>query len=223
MNNDTSQETAREKPGGADWAEKVWAVSWTYIRTVVDTIREPFVILDERLRVIAANETFYRTFQVPSKDTEKKSLFELGDGQWDIPALRTLLEDVLSKDTFFRGFEVKHEFPTIGRKVMLLNARRVHQSEPDVALAPHPIILLAIEDITEITDIAEKLSGQTKNYEAKMIERTEELELRIVELAEMKHTVAGLSTTVTKLTAVIEGLKRDIIEHTKHNAILPLG
>ena len=114
---DTKIKTLK-KSGGIHWAENVWKASWTYIRTVVDTVREPFLILDGNLRVIAANETFYKTFQVPEKDTEQKLFYELGDGQWNIPALRKLLEDILPKDTFFKGFEVSHIFPRIGQKHM---------------------------------------------------------------------------------------------------------
>src|SRR6185369_2036112 len=108
------------------FAERVWEESWTYIKTVVDIVREPVLILDKDLRVMAANDSFYRTFQVEAKDTENKIVYELGDGQWNIPALRKLLEDILPKTSFFKGFEVIHEFPAIGRKVMILNARQIH-------------------------------------------------------------------------------------------------
>src|ERR1041385_8179391 len=70
---------------------------WTYIKTVVDVVRQPILILDKNLRVLAANESFYQTFQVESKNTEKKVIYDLGNGQWDIPALRKLLEDILPR------------------------------------------------------------------------------------------------------------------------------
>jgi len=201
-----------KRGGGTAWAERVWKASWAYIRTMVDTVREPFIILDHDLRVIAANEAFYRTFQVPVKDTENKLLYDLGDGQWDIPALRKLLKDISKKETFFRGFEVTHDFPVIGRKVMLLNARRIHQEKKDKSGAGmKPIILLAIEDITEITSISEKLAGQTKEYEAKIIDRTRELERRLAELKDLNETVAAFSSTVTGLTTVIGDLNGDIV------------
>ena len=199
------------EPSGIDWAESVWRASWTYIRTVVDTVHEPFVILDEDLRVIAANETFYRVFDVPVKDTEGKLIYELGDGQWNISALKKLLKDILSKDTFFKGFEVKHEFPKIGCKIMLLNARRIHQNGSGMKATLKPIILLAIEDITEITIIAQKLASKTKEYEVKMIERSEELGARIAELAGFNKTVVGFNKTITKLTSVIESLRNEIV------------
>jgi len=167
------------KSVGADFVERFWEESLTYIKTVVDVVREPVLILDKTLRVIAANEPFYRTFQVEPKDTEKKIVYELGDGQWDIPALRKLLEDILPKNTFFKNFEVAHDFPSIGRKVMILNARQIHFKE-DAAF--QPIILLAIEDISEMMAIAEKLSDHTNQFEAKMVERTRQMEVHVSEL-----------------------------------------
>lgn len=198
------------KQGGIDWAENVWKVSWTYIRTVVDTVHEPFIILNQDLCVMAANEMFYKTFQVSVKDTENKKLYDLGDGQWDIPALRKLLEDILPKDTFFRGFEVDHEFSGVGRKIMLLNARRIYQEEESDLKMLKPIILLAIEDITEITNIAKTLAGKTKEYESIMIGRTEELETSITELAGLNKTVTGFNKTIAELTSLIESLKNDV-------------
>ncbi len=163
---------------GADYAEQLWAESWTYIKTVVDTIREPFLVLDKNLCVMAANESFYRTFQVEERDTESKRVYELGNGQWDIPALRKLLEDILPKNTFFKGFEVVHEFPVIGRKIMILNARRIYRENAG-AESSSPIILLAMEDVTEMMAIAEKLAAHTNQFERQLTERTQNLEVQI--------------------------------------------
>jgi len=159
-----------------DLTNHLWEKSWTYIKTIVDVVREPILILDQDLRVMAASESFYQTFQVEPKDTEKNIVYELGNGQWDIPALRKLLEDVLPKNTFFKGFEVAHEFPSIGRKVMILNARQIHIKE-DTSFPP--IILLAIEDVTEMMLIAETLAIHTKQTETKLMERTNKLETQI--------------------------------------------
>ena len=170
---------------GADFFDRLWEESWTYIKTVVDIVRKPVLVLDEDLCVMAANESFYRTFQVEPKDTEKRNVYELGDGQWNIPALRKLLEDILPKNTFFRGFEVIHEFPVIGRKVMILNARRIHSNftkdDADERLFP-PIILLAMEDVTEMMVVAETLAGHANQAEAKFTERTQKLEVHIGKL-----------------------------------------
>jgi hypothetical protein len=163
--------------------ERSWEESWTYIRTVVDVVREPVLILDKGFRVLAANDPFYKTFQVEQKDTEDKIVYELGNGQWDIPDLRKLLEDILPKNTFFKGFEVSHNFPVIGHKVMILNARQIHFKKNDAAARIFPsIILLAIEDITEMMLIAETLASHTFKLEAKLTSQTTKLEQYIKKL-----------------------------------------
>jgi len=164
---------------GTDFFERLWEESWTYIKTVVDVVREPILVLDKNFRVLAANESFYQMFQVEIKDTEKKIIYELGNGQWDIPTLRELLEKILPKNTFFKGFEVIHSFPFIGRKVMILNARQIHFKGNTNF---EPIILLAIEDITEIMSVAEKLAEHTNQFESKLTERTQKLEIHIRKL-----------------------------------------
>lgn len=158
---------------------RLWEDSWTYIRTVVDVVREPILILDENLCVMAANGPFYHTFQVDPKDTEKKLVYELGNGQWDIPALRKLLEDILPKNTFFKGFEVAHDFPLIGRKVMILNARQIHFKDDSNREAFPLIILLAMEDVTEMMGVAETIALHTNQFEIKITERTEKLEIHV--------------------------------------------
>src|SRR6202045_5222794 len=92
---------------------------------IVDTVREPLLILDTNLRVRSANRAFYQTFHVSAAETENRLIYELGNGQWDIPDLRTLLEDVVPKSSVFDDFELEHTFPVIGRRVMLLNARKL--------------------------------------------------------------------------------------------------
>ena len=167
---------------GADFIARLGEESWTYIKTVVDVVHEPILILDEDLRVMAANEPFYRTFQAEAKDTEGMVVYELGNGQWNIPSLRKLLEDILPRNTFFKGFEVAHEFPAIGRKVMILNAREIHcKDDPKLEPCP-PIIMLAIEDVTEMMNVAEMLARHTNEFQAAMAERTSKLETHIKEL-----------------------------------------
>jgi len=150
-----------------------WEESWTYIKTVVDVARDSILILDKDFRVMAANEAFYRIFQVEPKDTEKKIVYDLGNGQWSIPALKNLLEDIVPKNSFFKGFEVIRKFPSIGRKVMILNARRIYKENTDVSLSMKqkmskvfpPIILLVMEDVTEMIDIAKKLADHIGKLE----------------------------------------------------------
>jgi len=111
---------------------------------IVNTVREPLIVLDGDLRIISANDAFYNMFQVSKEKTEQQLIYEIGNQQWDIPKLRELLEDILPKNTHFNDYEVDHSFPTIGHKTMLLNARRV------IAVSGQkPLILLAIEDITK--------------------------------------------------------------------------
>ncbi|HEX3048749.1 MAG TPA: chemotaxis protein CheB [Bacillota bacterium] len=110
---------------------------------ILETIREPFLILDARFRVKLANQAFCRTFQVAPSETENQVIFSLGNGQWDIPMLRALLEEILPQNSSFHDFKVEHIFPKIGHRVMLLNARRI-VGEGHLT----PFISLAFEDIT---------------------------------------------------------------------------
>ena len=114
-----------------------------YAENIIRTIREPLVVLNGDLRVVSANPSFYRTFQVTHKEIEGQLLYDLGNRQWNIPALRQLLEEVLPKNIQVEDFLVEHEFPGIGRKRMLVNARRIEQENGHTQL-----ILVAIEDIT---------------------------------------------------------------------------
>src|SRR4051812_3291594 len=114
-----------------------------YAESIVATVREPMLVLDARLRVQSANRSFYRTFQVDAAETEGRFIYDLGDGQWDIPALRKLLEEIVPRHSAFDDFEVEHDFEHIGPKTMLLNARRF---PPE---GKHELVLLAIEDITD--------------------------------------------------------------------------
>ncbi len=115
-----------------------------YAEEVIATLREPFLVLDKDLRVKTANRSFYQTFQSSKEATEAHSLFELGNGQWDNPRLRTLLEDVVPGNHPINDYEVEHTFPSLGPRVMLLNARRFPPEGQHTEM-----ILLAIEDVTE--------------------------------------------------------------------------
>ena len=122
-----------------------------YAQNIVDTVREPLLILDATLRVRSANRAFYQTFHVSPGETEGRLIYELGNGQWDIPDLRTLLEDIVPKSSVFDDFELEHTFPVIGRRVMLLNARKLqagHHGE---------LLVLAMEDVTERKQAEEAL------------------------------------------------------------------
>ncbi|MEY2664220.1 MAG: hypothetical protein RIT04_28 [Candidatus Parcubacteria bacterium] len=165
----------------ADFFQRSWDESWTYIKTVVDVVREPVLILDKHFRVMAANESFYEMFQVEQKDTEKKLVYDLGNGQWNIPALRKLLENILPKNTFFKGFEVAHEFAFIGHKTMILNARRIYKEGRSSETFP-PIIMLAIEDVTEMMAVAKRLADHTNQFESTLINQQHKLEMSLERL-----------------------------------------
>ena len=122
---------------------------------IIDTVREPLLVLDPEFRITHANRAFFRVFRVEAPDTIGEVLFTLGDGQWDIPPLRALLLDKLAIEPRLDDFEVDHAFPGIGRKIMLLNARLV-----STASGGARIILLAIEDITERRSTEMRLEAQ---------------------------------------------------------------
>ena len=111
---------------------------------MLDSIREPLLVLDSDFKIVKANQSFYQTFCVTPQDTEGELIYDLGNRQWDIPRLRELLEDILPQNSVFNDFEVEHHFEGIGTKLMRLNARRLRGE----ATRP-PLILLAIEDVTE--------------------------------------------------------------------------
>lgn len=151
----------------------------TLAQAIVNTIHEPLVVLDADLRVIAASRSFYDTFQVDPEHTRGCAVYELGDGQWDIPALRLLLETVIPQQTAMDDFEVSHDFPGLGRRTMLLNARMVlYETTKDRT------ILLAFTDIT-----ARRLVERER---AELLTQTEDLlRQKRVLLQEMEHRVAN--------------------------------
>jgi PAS domain-containing protein len=111
---------------------------------IVNTIRLPLLVLNGEMRVIALSPSFSQTFRVLPEETTGRLLFDLGNGQWDISALRHLLKNVIPGHTTMEAFEVEHEFPDIGHRVMSLDAREIRHPE-----AESPELLLVIEDITE--------------------------------------------------------------------------
>jgi two-component system CheB/CheR fusion protein len=117
--------------------------SHDYAEGIIHTLREPMLVLDGELRVRTANDAFYRAFRAAPDQTIGQLIYELGNGQWNIPRLRSLLEEVLPSANHFEDFEVEHEFPDIGKRRMLLNARALRTGD-----GTPKMILLAIEDVT---------------------------------------------------------------------------
>ncbi|MDP2894581.1 MAG: PAS domain-containing protein, partial [Sulfurimonas sp.] len=131
-----------------------------YSENIINTVREPLIVLDQDLRVVAVSRSFYEFFKVKPEDTVGQLIYDLGNKQWNIPKLRELLETVLPQQTTFDNYEVEHNFTTIGRRIMLLNARQIKQ-----ASGKERIILLAIEDITERKEIEAGLEKTRKELE----------------------------------------------------------
>jgi two-component system CheB/CheR fusion protein len=130
-----------------------------YAEAIIMNIREPLLVMDQFLRIKTANESFYQTFRVTEKETEGVLIYDLGNNQWDIPSLRTLLEKILPEKSIFNDFEVTHTFSSIGQRVMLLNAREVVNKNN-----LEKLILLSIEDITEHVIARKKLEQSELNY-----------------------------------------------------------
>jgi len=138
-----------------------------FAQNIVDTVREPLLILDAELRVRSANRAFYQSFLVSKEETEGRLIYQLGNGQWDIPALRTLLEDIIPQKSIFNDFELEHDFPSIGRKIMLLNARKLRPGDHS------EFLVLAIEDVTERRR-AERLLAEIQNFAQNIVDTVRE-------------------------------------------------
>ena len=194
-------------------ADELWKVAWTYIRTVVDTLREPFLILDKELKILSANRTFYSIFQTTLKETEGKEIYSIGNGQWDIPKLKILLEDIIPKHTHFEDFKVEHDFPKIGTKIMMLNARQIYTTDNK-----EPIMLLAMEDITKQVLLEDKIKAYTKELTLEVSKRTAELETRVEQLEKLNKTMIGRELKMVELKKEIEKLKK-LIKKGNHKKV----
>jgi PAS domain S-box-containing protein len=130
-----------------------------YAESIINTVREPLIALDQDLRVVTVSRSFYEVFKVNPKETVGQLIYDLGNKQWDIPKLRELLETILPQKTTFDNYEVEHDFTTIGRRIMLLNARQIQR-----VLGKERVILLAIEDITERKRLEDLLTESEERY-----------------------------------------------------------
>ncbi len=124
-----------------------------YAESIIETMREPLIVLSSDLMILSANHSFYDTFKVAPEHTIGNFIYDLGNRQWDIPGLRVLLEDIIPHATVINGYEVEHVFINLGRKIFLLNAREILREN----LGSH-IILLAMEDITERKQMEEQIN-----------------------------------------------------------------
>ena len=172
-----------------------------YIETLVDVARESFLILDAKFQVISANPVFYQTFQVLEEKTVNTSLYDLGNGQWNIPELKDFLEDILPNKKAMRDYEVRHVFETIGEKTMVLNARQIDSVQ---------LIILAIEDVTDKKNLEEKLAECAKGLEVKVAERTHDIATRVKELEALNKTMVGRELKMVELKKEIADLKKRV-------------
>lgn len=187
-------------------AKNLWETGWAYIRNIIDTAREPFLILDEKLVIVAANEYFYNFFKVSKEETEGNLVYKLGNGQWNVPWLKKLLEEIIPKNEYFNNFEVDHTFPTIGRRIMVLNARRVHYPKKVIGLPP-ALIILAMEDASKERLIEERLKNYSKKLESEVLKRTKELSERVERIEKLNTTMVDREIKMIELKKVIENIK----------------
>ena len=154
-----------------------------YAQHIINAVGKPLIILDANLKVVLVSDSFCRIFMVKPEEAIGCFIYELGNRQWDIPKLRELLEDILPKTTSFDNFEVTHDFPDIGKRIMLVNASRIYLESNRKKL-----ILLAIEDITE-----------SKNIIATLCEKIKQLETSLSTIAGKEHMISVLKRKIYEL------------------------
>jgi PAS domain S-box-containing protein len=167
-----------------------------YAESIVETVREPLLVLDADLKIISANGTFYRTFKVTPGETIGSFIYDLGNKQWNIPKLRELLEETLPKKEAFDDFEVAHNFQDIGHKIMLLNARQIYRKDIGAKM-----ILLAIEDITERREIENGLEKARKELEVTKISEDEAREYAESIINTVREPLIALDQDLRVVTA----------------------
>jgi two-component sensor histidine kinase len=180
----------------------------TFAQGIVDTVREPVLVLDKELRVIAANRSFYSVFKVSPEHTEGRLLYALGDGQWDIPKLRALLEKILPEKGVMEGYEVEHEFPGLGQRTMCLNARQVfYEGGADTT------ILLGMEDVTE-RRVLER-------------EKDELLKQKDVLLQELEHRIANslqiIASIILLKARAVQSEETRLHLHDAHKRVMSIA
>jgi PAS domain S-box-containing protein len=181
-------------------SERLVASGKEYAESIVKTVREPLVVLDSQLRVQSANPSFYQTFQFAPAETEGHFIYDLGDRQWNIPALKHLLEEIVPLNSSFEDWLVEHDFEHIGRKTMMLSARRF---PPE---GKYDLILLAIEDIT-----ARKLAeGEREKVVAQLREQDKQKDEFLAMLAhELRNPLAAISNAVALMALTDAKEQRD--------------
>lgn len=178
--------------------KKTGSDSQEYAESIINTVREPLITLDQDLRVVSVSRSFYEFFKVKPEETVGQLIYDLGNKQWNIPKLRELLETILPQKTTFENYEVVHNFATIGRRVMLLNARQVQQ-----VLGKELIILLAIEDITERRDIELGLEKAHEELKLLAVELKRADKAKSEFLANMSHELRTPLNSINGFSEVL--------------------
>ena len=169
-----------------------------YAESIINTVREPLIALDQDLRVVSVSRSFYEVFKVKPEETVGQLIYDLGNKQWDIPKLRELLETILPQKTTFDNYEVEHDFATIGRRIMLLNARQIQR-----VWGKERIILLAIEDITERREIENGLEKAHEELKELATELKRTARVKSEFLANMSHELRTPLNSINGFSEVL--------------------
>ena len=169
-----------------------------YSESIINTVREPLIALDQDLRVVSVSRSFYEVFKVNPEETVGQLIYDLGNKQWDIPKLRELLETILPQKATFDNYEVEHDFATIGRRIMLLNARQIQR-----ASGKERIILLAIEDITERREIENGLEKAHEELKDLAAELKRAARVKSEFLANMSHELRTPLNSINGFSEVL--------------------
>ncbi len=180
-----------------------------YLKALTETAREPFLLLDSKLKVLAASPFFYKTFRVSPKQTEKHFVYDLGNRQWNIEKLKKMLENILPNKKIVTDFEVTHNFPKIGKRTVKLNARQIDKLN---------LIIIAFEDITAKKEIEEEAAEYTRKLEKKVSERTEKLEERIRDLKKLSAAFVGRELKIVELKRIVAELEKQV-KKINHNPV----
>ncbi len=181
-----------------------------YAENIVETVREPLLVLSSDLKILTANHSFYETFNVTAEDTIGYFIYDLGNRQWDIPKLRTLVEEILPENNVMNNYEVEHDFPGIGRRTILLNARQIFREN----ISSH-IILLAMEDITERKKLEHELQKSHTKLGVIVDERTKELIWANEQKLELSDS--------NRLLVEVSRSKSDFLANMSHELRTPLN
>jgi two-component system CheB/CheR fusion protein len=184
-----------------------------FAESIINTVREPLIALDQDLRVVTASRSFYEFFKVKPEETVGQLIYDLGNKQWDIPKLRELLETILPQKATFDNYEVEHDFATIGKRIMLLNARQIQR-----VLGKERIILLAIEDITERKEIENGLKKAHEELKELAIELKRTARVKSEFLANMSHELrTPLNSIIGYTKLILDGIEGEINDEQRQD------